>query len=106
MQQPTERHARLLQNQLVPPPPRVRPPQTNMVVDPRRRLTIAADVAAGMYYLHSSRPPIVHRDLKYVSRGGPTHPFLLPSLHLLVHPSGVTQTYHGLHTINGERAAY
>lgn len=34
------------------------------VLDDRRRINIALDVARGMNYLHSCRPPIVHRDLK------------------------------------------
>jgi serine/threonine protein kinase len=29
-----------------------------------RRLRIAAEVAAGLLYLHTRRPPIIHRDLK------------------------------------------
>ncbi|BDA49200.1 probable serine/threonine-protein kinase SIS8 [Coccomyxa sp. Obi] len=36
----------------------------NFVLDDRRRINIALDVARGMNYLHSCRPPIVHRDLK------------------------------------------
>ena len=35
-----------------------------MALDSRRRLLMALDVARGMNYLHSCRPPIVHRDLK------------------------------------------
>lgn len=34
------------------------------MLDDRRRINIALDVARGMNYLHSCRPPIVHRDLK------------------------------------------
>lgn len=33
-------------------------------LDVARRLAIAADAARGMAYLHSARPPIIHRDLK------------------------------------------
>ena len=29
-----------------------------------RRLNMALDAAKGMFYLHSSSPPIIHRDLK------------------------------------------
>ncbi|KAL1541367.1 copper transport protein ctr1, variant 2 [Salvia divinorum] len=34
------------------------------VLDERRRLSMAFDVAKGMNYLHKHNPPIVHRDLK------------------------------------------
>ncbi|KAG2403068.1 Serine/threonine-protein kinase [Vigna angularis] len=34
------------------------------VLDERRRLSMAYDVAKGMNYLHKRNPPIVHRDLK------------------------------------------
>ncbi|KAG8050273.1 hypothetical protein GUJ93_ZPchr0009g1750 [Zizania palustris] len=34
------------------------------VLDERRRLNMAFDVAKGMNYLHKRNPPIVHRDLK------------------------------------------
>ena len=36
----------------------------DLVLDDKRRLRMALDVARGMNYLHSCRPPIVHRDLK------------------------------------------
>eukprot|EP00850_Spirogloea_muscicola_P001052 SM000004S14922 [mRNA] locus=s4:220990:227245:- [translate_table: standard] len=36
----------------------------NTTIDIARRLRMALDVAKGMNYLHSSNPPIVHRDLK------------------------------------------
>ena len=32
--------------------------------DERRRLQMALDVCRGMNYLHTSRPPVIHRDLK------------------------------------------
>ena len=35
-----------------------------MQLDDRRRLRLAADVCKGMHYLHSCKPPIIHRDLK------------------------------------------
>ena len=35
-----------------------------LALDDKRRLRMALDVARGMNYLHSCRPPIVHRDLK------------------------------------------
>ena len=44
-------------------PPGCRSSQTPLP-DERRRLLMALDVARGMNYLHSCRPPIVHRDLK------------------------------------------
>lgn len=34
------------------------------ILDERRRLSMAFDVAKGMNYLHKRNPPIVHRDLK------------------------------------------
>ena len=34
------------------------------MLDDRRKLLMALDIARGMNYLHSCRPPIVHRDLK------------------------------------------
>lgn len=33
-------------------------------LDLRRRLRMTLDVARGMHYLHTCRPPIIHRDLK------------------------------------------
>ncbi|MED6144465.1 hypothetical protein PIB30_015892 [Stylosanthes scabra] len=36
----------------------------NVRIDEKRRLRMALDVAKGMSYLHTSNPPIVHRDLK------------------------------------------
>ncbi|KAL1353454.1 hypothetical protein HN51_017401 [Arachis hypogaea] len=36
----------------------------NVRIDEKRRLRMALDVAKGMNYLHTSNPPIVHRDLK------------------------------------------
>ena len=37
---------------------------SGIVLDDRRKLLMALDIARGMNYLHSCRPPIVHRDLK------------------------------------------
>lgn len=34
------------------------------MLDERRRLLMALDVSRGMNYLHSCKPPIMHRDLK------------------------------------------
>lgn len=39
-------------------------PTTRLILDLRRCLTMAYDVASGMNYLHQRKPPIVHRDLK------------------------------------------
>ncbi|XP_020584669.1 serine/threonine-protein kinase CTR1-like [Phalaenopsis equestris] len=39
-------------------------PGMKEVLDERRRLNMAFDVAKGMNYLHKRNPPIVHRDLK------------------------------------------
>ncbi|THG18449.1 hypothetical protein TEA_001596 [Camellia sinensis var. sinensis] len=39
-------------------------PGAKEVLDERRRLSMAYDVAKGMNYLHNRNPPIVHRDLK------------------------------------------
>ncbi|KAL3536156.1 hypothetical protein ACH5RR_004617 [Cinchona calisaya] len=39
-------------------------PGAKEVLDERRRLCMAYDVAKGMNYLHKHNPPIVHRDLK------------------------------------------
>ncbi|KAL4353570.1 hypothetical protein GQ457_06G009780 [Hibiscus cannabinus] len=39
-------------------------PGVREVLDERRRLSMAYDVAKGMNYLHRHNPPIVHRDLK------------------------------------------
>ncbi|KAJ1419498.1 Serine-threonine/tyrosine-protein kinase, catalytic domain [Sesbania bispinosa] len=39
-------------------------PGAKEVLDERRRLGMAYDVAKGMNYLHKRNPPIVHRDLK------------------------------------------
>ena len=33
-------------------------------LDDKRRLKMAADTARGMHYLHTCKPPIIHRDLK------------------------------------------
>lgn len=42
----------------------LRMPDAGIVLDERRRLNMAYDVAMGMNYLHQLKPPIVHRDLK------------------------------------------
>ncbi|RVW48206.1 Serine/threonine-protein kinase CTR1 [Vitis vinifera] len=39
-------------------------PGAREMLDERRRLSMAYDVAKGMNYLHKRNPPIVHRDLK------------------------------------------
>ncbi|KAF3625930.1 Serine/threonine-protein kinase CTR1 [Capsicum annuum] len=39
-------------------------PGAREVLDERRRLCMAYDVAKGMNYLHKRKPPIIHRDLK------------------------------------------
>ncbi|KAE8709745.1 Serine/threonine-protein kinase CTR1 [Hibiscus syriacus] len=39
-------------------------PDARRVLDEKRRLNMALDVARGMNYLHQHKPPIVHRDLK------------------------------------------
>ncbi|GAA0169518.1 non-receptor serine/threonine protein kinase [Lithospermum erythrorhizon] len=39
-------------------------PGAREVLDERRRLCMAYDVAKGMNYLHKCNPPVVHRDLK------------------------------------------
>ncbi|KAF8396459.1 hypothetical protein HHK36_018081 [Tetracentron sinense] len=39
-------------------------PSAREMIDERRRLNMAYDVAKGMNYLHRRNPPIVHRDLK------------------------------------------
>ncbi|XP_002530885.3 serine/threonine-protein kinase CTR1 [Ricinus communis] len=39
-------------------------PDARIILDEKRRLNMAYDVAKGMNYLHQLRPPIVHRDLK------------------------------------------
>ncbi|KAL3825805.1 hypothetical protein ACJIZ3_021834 [Penstemon smallii] len=39
-------------------------PGAKEVLDERRRLSMAYDIAKGMNYLHKRNPPIVHRDLK------------------------------------------
>ncbi|XVE68611.1 hypothetical protein DITRI_Ditri09bG0082200 [Diplodiscus trichospermus] len=39
-------------------------PDAALVLNERRRLNMALDVARGMNYLHQLKPPIVHRDLK------------------------------------------
>ncbi|KAK1300552.1 Serine/threonine-protein kinase CTR1 [Acorus calamus] len=42
----------------------LRRPGVRELLDERRRLNMAYDVAKGMNYLHRRNPPIVHRDLK------------------------------------------
>ncbi|KAG6427491.1 hypothetical protein SASPL_111737 [Salvia splendens] len=39
-------------------------PGAREVLDEKRRLSMACDVAKGMNYLHKRNPPVVHRDLK------------------------------------------
>ncbi|TKY56343.1 Serine/threonine-protein kinase CTR1 [Spatholobus suberectus] len=39
-------------------------PASSEILDPRRRLRMALDVAKGINYLHCLKPPIVHWDLK------------------------------------------
>ncbi|KAG6680341.1 hypothetical protein I3842_13G036600 [Carya illinoinensis] len=39
-------------------------PDAGVILDEKRRINMAYDVAKGMNYLHQLRPPIVHRDLK------------------------------------------
>ncbi|KAL5569551.1 hypothetical protein UlMin_026126 [Ulmus minor] len=39
-------------------------PDAGVILDEKRRLNMAIDVAKGMNYLHQLQPPIVHRDLK------------------------------------------
>ncbi|KAH1262798.1 Serine/threonine-protein kinase CTR1 [Glycine max] len=39
-------------------------PASGEILDPRRRLRMALDVAKGINYLHCLKPPIVHWDLK------------------------------------------
>lgn len=41
-----------------------RPGPNGPVLDHRRRLQMALDVCRGMNYLHTCRPPVIHRDLK------------------------------------------
>eukprot|EP00884_Botryococcus_braunii_P009129 jgi/Botrbrau1/18217/Bobra.53_1s0074.1 len=36
----------------------------NVVLDDKRKLRMAMDIARGMNYLHSCKPPVIHRDLK------------------------------------------
>ena len=38
--------------------------RTRVDIDPKRRLSVALDIAKGMNHLHSCTPPVVHRDLK------------------------------------------
>ena len=56
----------VLQPALLEPdgPPCDRTPGSHQQLDERRRWRMGLDVARGMHYLHSCRPPIVHRDLK------------------------------------------
>lgn len=38
--------------------------KSDLVLDTRKKLNFCIDAAKGMLYLHSSTPPIIHRDLK------------------------------------------
>lgn len=35
-----------------------------MALEEKHRVRMAMDIARGMNYLHSCRPPVIHRDLK------------------------------------------
>uniref|UniRef100_A0A453PKF9 non-specific serine/threonine protein kinase n=1 Tax=Aegilops tauschii subsp. strangulata TaxID=200361 RepID=A0A453PKF9_AEGTS len=59
----------------------------NNLLDEKRRLRMALDVARGMNYLHNCTPVIVHRDLK--------------SPNLLVDKNWVVKVTHKFHYING-----
>ena len=38
--------------------------QKDFVIEPKRRLRMVLDMCKGLHYLHSCKPPLVHRDLK------------------------------------------
>lgn len=38
--------------------------RTDMVLEEKHKVRMAMDIARGMNYLHSCRPPVIHRDLK------------------------------------------